>query len=151
LLRVVLENHLLLGAIEPLDAFDRGLQIVELTPLIFEAAAARRLRAEQDAVGTDHLDQQLERLRCVKGTVEVQLAEAVQERAVVDAAEELGLLPAGWIEKATQLVRDSTAAVADDHLEPREAVEHPTVDERRPRNRFFERLADLVGHPVRRA
>src|SRR5687768_6607315 len=63
LLRVVLEDHFLVGVAEPLDRLDREARLVEPAAgsRVFHRADTRPLRPEQAAIDTDGLEQQLER------------------------------------------------------------------------------------------
>src|SRR5688500_1702099 len=64
LLRVVLEDHLLVGIAEPLDRFDGEARLVEPAAgaRVLHGADAGPLGAEQAAIDADGLEQQLERV-----------------------------------------------------------------------------------------
>ena len=142
LLRVVLEDHLLVGRAQPVDRFDREPRFVEpaARPRILHRAHARPLRAEQASIDADGLEEQLERVLRVEHGVVVELAHLIREARPL-AAQRAGL-------EARVLIRNRAAAVRHEDLQRRKIVEHLRVQQRDDGDVLFVDEVQRVGQPL---
>ena len=106
LLRVVLEDHLLVGVAQPVDRLDRKPRLVQPSTRarVHHRADAGPLGPEHAPVDADGLEQQLERVLRVEHGVVVQVTHLFGEARRALAPQRAGL-------ETRELVRDRAAAV----------------------------------------